>query len=119
MLDRISEIAHSDNYNQEYLSERLANAGLLPMYGFPTLTRELYLKKPDKLPSEVSVSRDIDMALSSFAPGHEIVKDKNNDKCSTFLLDNRVKIYYLHHHYDSAHKSEKVFRNEKSKIKNC
>ena len=76
LLDRISEIAHSDNYNQEYLSERLANAGLLPMYGFPTLTRELYLKKPEKLPSEVSVSRDIDMALSSFAPGHEIVKDK-------------------------------------------
>jgi Lhr-like helicase len=76
LLDRISEVAHSDDYNQEYLSERLANAGLLPMFGFPTLTRELYLKEPDKLPSENAVSRDIDMALSSFAPGHEIVKDK-------------------------------------------
>ena len=76
LLNRISEIARSDEYNQEYLSERLANAGLLPMYGFPTLTRELYLKEPVKLPSEDSVTRDIDMALSSFAPGHEIVKDK-------------------------------------------
>lgn len=76
LLDRISVIARSDDYNQEYLSERLANAGLLPMFGFPTLTRELFLKEPDKLPSEDSVSRDIDMALSSFAPGHEIVKDK-------------------------------------------
>lgn len=76
LLDRISDIAHSDNYNQEYLSERLANAGMLPMFGFPTLTRVLYLKRPNELPSEDTVSRDIDMALSSFTPGHEIVKDK-------------------------------------------
>ncbi len=76
LLDRISEIAVSEDFTQEFLSERLANAGLLPMYGFPTRTRNLYLKKPTKLPSEDVVSRDIDMALSSFAPGHEIVKDK-------------------------------------------
>ena len=31
---------------------------------------------PNKLPAEDIVSRDIDMALNSFAPGHEIVKDK-------------------------------------------
>ncbi len=77
LLDRISEIACDNNkYNQEYLSERLANAGLLPMFGFPTMTRELFLKKPEKLPTEDSISREIDMALNSFAPGHEIVKDK-------------------------------------------
>ena len=76
LLDRISQVASSNDYTQEYLSERLANAGLLPMFGFPTLTRNLFLKEPDKLPAEDVVSRDIDMALSSFAPGHEIVKDK-------------------------------------------
>ena len=76
LLDRISEVACSNEYTQEYLSERLANAGMLPMFGFPTLTRNLYLSEPDKLPAEDVVSRDIDMALSSFAPGHEIVKDK-------------------------------------------
>ena len=61
------------------LSERLANAGLLPMFGFPTRVRNLYLKDPvlqGKLPSIDVVSRDIDMAINSFAPGHEIVKDK-------------------------------------------
>lgn len=76
LLDRISEIATSNDFTQEFVSERLANAGLLPMFGFPTRTRNLYLKQPTKLPSEDVVSRDIDMALSSFAPGHEIVKDK-------------------------------------------
>lgn len=76
LLNRISDVACSSDYTQEYLSERLANAGMLPMFGFPTLTRNLYLKEPEKLPAEDVVSRDIDMALSSFAPGHEIVKDK-------------------------------------------
>lgn len=76
LIDRISDIASSDDYTQDYLSERLANAGLLPMFGFPTRTRNLYLSEPKKLPAEDVVSRDIDMALNSFAPGHEIVKDK-------------------------------------------
>ncbi len=76
LIGRISEIASSDNFTQEYLSERLANAGLLPMFGFPTRTRNLYLSEPKKLPAEDVVSRDIDMALNSFAPSHEIVKDK-------------------------------------------
>lgn len=76
LIDKISTIATSDEYSQNYLSERLANAGLLPMFGFPTRTRNLYLSRPKKLPSEDVVSRDIDMALNSFAPGHEIVKDK-------------------------------------------
>lgn len=75
-IDRISEIVSSDDFTQTYLSERLANAGLLPMFGFPTRTRNLYLSEPKKLPAEDVVSRDIDMALNSFAPGHEIVKDK-------------------------------------------
>ena len=76
LIDRISSIAASADYSQNYLSERLANAGLLPMFGFPTRTRNLYLSMPKKLPAEDVVSRDIDMALNSFAPGHEIVKDK-------------------------------------------
>ena len=76
LVDRISEIARSNEYTQDYLSERLANAGLLPMFGFPTRSRNLYLSYPKKLPAEDVVTRDMDMAINSFAPGHEIVKDK-------------------------------------------
>ena len=75
-IDRISEIAQSKTYTQDFLSERLANAGLLPMFGFPTRTRNLFLSKPKKLPAEEVVNRDMEMAFNSFAPGHEIVKDK-------------------------------------------
>lgn len=76
LVNRITEIAESNEFTQDILSERLANAGMLPMFGFPTRTRNLYLSKPTKLPWDDLVSRDVDMALNSFAPGHEIVKDK-------------------------------------------
>lgn len=92
--DKISEIACSDDYTQEFLSERLANAGLLPMFGFPTRTRNLYLSNPNKLPWEDVVSRDIDMAISTFTPGHEIVKDKK-----VFLA-----VGIVDYQYDNTHK---------------
>lgn len=76
LVKRISAVCESTEFTQDILSERLANAGMLPMFGFPTRTRNLYLSKPDKLPWDDVVSRDVDMALNSFAPGHEIVKDK-------------------------------------------
>lgn len=76
LVDRITDICQSNEFTQDILSERLANAGMLPMFGFPTRTRNLYLSKPNKLPWDDVISRDIDMALNSFAPGHEIVKDK-------------------------------------------
>lgn len=76
LVNRISEVVNSNNFTQSFLSERLANAGLLPMFGYPTRVRNLYLSEPKKLPWNDVVDRDIDMAINSFAPGHEIVKDK-------------------------------------------
>ena len=46
------------------------------MFGFPTRVRLLYEKEPKKLPATDVVDRNIDIAISSFAPGCEIVKDK-------------------------------------------
>lgn len=64
------------NFPQEELSEKLANAGLLPMFGFPTQLRNLYTKYPDKLNTTNIVSRNLGLSISEFAPGSEIVKDK-------------------------------------------
>ncbi len=76
LVERITEIANSTEFTQIDLSERLANGGLLPMFGFPTRSRSLFLSAPKKLPWDDVVVRDAEMALNSFAPGHEIVKDK-------------------------------------------
>ena len=80
LLDRITEIVEDPQFTQDALSERLANAGLLPMFGFPTRVRLLYTNWPDSgypwPPERGLVDREIDIAISQFAPGSETVKDK-------------------------------------------
>ncbi len=81
LIPEISRIAAFDSiYTQDALSERLANAGLLPMFGFPTRIRLLYTRWPllgvPWPPETGTVARDLDVALSQFAPGSQTVKDK-------------------------------------------
>ena len=61
---------------QDALSERLANKGILPMFGFPTRARLLYHKKPYRWPPRHVVDRDLELAVSMFAPGAETVKER-------------------------------------------
>ena len=78
-LEEIDRVAEDPSYTQQYLSERLANAGSLPMFGFPTRVRELYLRMPStarQLRTGGGVDRDLDIAISQFAPGSQTVKDK-------------------------------------------
>jgi ATP-dependent helicase YprA (DUF1998 family) len=65
-----TEAGHPD------LAQRLAEAGVLPMFGFPTRERLLYQTKPRGRVITNSIGRQIDIAISEFAPGSEIVKDK-------------------------------------------
>ena len=60
---------------QADLSERLANAGVLPMFGFPTRVRDLWFR-PDvkQQPKEVS-ERPLGLAVSLFSPGSLVVND--------------------------------------------
>lgn len=65
-------------YSQSELSELLANAGVLPMFGFPTRVRELYGGRPRRrkdLDEQAVTNRSLDMAISAFAPGAQVVKE--------------------------------------------
>jgi len=75
---RISEVAASDQYIQEELSERLATAAVLPMFGFPTRVRALYHRTggSQALEDMVVSDRALDHAIWSFSPGAEVPKDK-------------------------------------------
>ncbi len=79
LVTKVTDIANDDAvYVQSSLSERLANAGLLPMFGFPTRTRYLFHGDPSRSrewPPKETVDRDLDLAISLFAPGAETVKD--------------------------------------------
>ncbi|MGA5121750.1 DEAD/DEAH box helicase [Streptomyces pseudogriseolus] len=77
LLDQVDEVADAAVGHPE-LSQRLAEAGLLPMFGFPTRSRLLYRSIPEKTfpwPPADSVNRDLAVALSKFAPGSETPQD--------------------------------------------
>lgn len=96
-LDRLSGVAAMvqhirtdlipliDQYTQsrplhQALSERLASHGVLPMFGFPTRVRYLYHGGPPRAdtgwpPERGVVDRQLDIAISQFAPGAQTVKD--------------------------------------------
>jgi DEAD/DEAH box helicase domain-containing protein len=80
LVPEIGAIVEDNSYIQEALSERLANAGLLPMFGFPTRVRLLYTSWPSTAdtwpPAGGVIDRNLDLAISQFAPGSETVKDK-------------------------------------------
>jgi DEAD/DEAH box helicase domain-containing protein len=74
---RVTEVVHDAQYIQEELSERLATAGVLPMFGFPTRVRMLYDPSEGKTLDDITVSdRPIDHAIWSFSPGAELPKEK-------------------------------------------
>ena len=77
LINKIDEIAEADHGHGD-LSQRLAEEGLLPMFGFPTSVRYLYTHKPDRAypwPPAGVVDRGLPIAVSQFAPGAETVKD--------------------------------------------
>lgn len=76
LVEEICNCVDSNEYLSNSLSERLANAGHLPMFGFPSNVRYLY-EKPLKSHSEKSsIDREMSIAISTFSPGSQIIKDK-------------------------------------------
>jgi len=73
LANDIQSVVDDPMYTQEHLSERLANAGLLPMFGYPTRIRLLHTKWNHE---NGLVDRNLDIAISSFAPGAQTVKEK-------------------------------------------
>jgi Lhr-like helicase len=73
---QIREVAGREGNPDDDLSQRLAEAGLLPMFGFPSRVRMLYHEKPLRWPPRDVIDRDASVALSVWSPGSEVVKDK-------------------------------------------
>lgn len=78
LVPRVSQVSIDPRFPQDALSECLANAGVLPMFGFPTRTRYLFHDRPTRAypwPPDDTVDRELDIAISQFAPAAETVKD--------------------------------------------
>ena len=77
LVDAIDACVDSDRFIQQELSQRLALAGVLPMFGFPTQVRSLFRSGPANHAEDTVISdRPLDHAVWAFSPGAEIPKDK-------------------------------------------
>jgi DEAD/DEAH box helicase domain-containing protein len=74
----ISAAVKNPAFIQTELSERLATAGLLPMFGFPTTSRNLYsrVNEGSHIENCIISDRPLDYAVWAFSPGAELPKDK-------------------------------------------
>lgn len=75
LFDRVMRTAES-TLGHEDLGQRLAEHGIMPMFGFPTRERKLHTSSGWRRDAREPLSRDMDIAISEFAPGSELVKDK-------------------------------------------
>ncbi len=78
LVGRVTATVTDPRLPQRSLSERLANVGILPMFGFPTRVRYLFHERPGTgygWPPDGVVDRELDIAISQFAPSSETVKD--------------------------------------------
>jgi hypothetical protein len=71
-----AKIGRSINqYNNFQLIEFLARGNVLPKYGFPVDTAELYQTYNTTSDKKLTLIRDLQMAIAEYAPGAEIVAD--------------------------------------------
>lgn len=85
LMADVDEAVANELLTQDALSERLANAGVLPMFGFPTTVRPLYGGEPrQKLDEVVITDRPLRVAVSAFAPGAIVTKDGQDHRVVGF-----------------------------------
>jgi Lhr-like helicase len=77
LITVVDAVANDPMLPDRSLSKRLAYRGILPLFGFPTRVRFLFHDTPTvrPWPPENTVDRDLDIAISQFAPSAETVKD--------------------------------------------
>lgn len=81
LYDAIKAKLGSDEFVEPDLAHRLAECGILPMYGMPTRVRPLFYAKDRKNNRSFhAITRDLDLAVSEFCPGAERTKDKRTYK---------------------------------------
>jgi len=72
--DLIDDVVANHEIIGEGLAEQLAEGAVLPMYGMPSRTRYLYHRLGRG--KESVIDRDLELAITEFAPGAQKTKDK-------------------------------------------
>ena len=86
LIDRMQEIIENQEISTVDISEKLAEGGILPMFGMPTSVKNLYhgFTKNHKIQT---IDRPQAMAIYEFAPGTQKTKDKSIHQSIGFTSD--------------------------------
>lgn len=80
VLADFDRVAFREAAVEKGMAQALAEDGKLPMYGMPTLVRNLYTRvHVDKRAARAhfsSIDRDLELAIQEFAPGQVLIQDK-------------------------------------------
>ena len=74
--DRVGEACRSSVFTAKTLAARMAEAGILPMFGMPTTVKPLYFDLDRTNEKAMALDRQADQAVADFAPGSERTWDK-------------------------------------------
>lgn len=74
LMNRIDACTQNPELVGDGVAERLAEGAVLPMFGMPSRVRNLYHGVRSR--TVFSVDRDLDLAITEFAPGSQKTKDK-------------------------------------------
>lgn len=74
LLDTMNRCVENPELSGAGLAERLAEGAVLPMFGMPSRVRLLYHGLRSQEP--LTIDRDLDLAITEFAPGSQKTKDK-------------------------------------------
>ncbi|SIS41203.1 DEAD/DEAH box helicase [Neptunomonas antarctica] len=79
LIDRLELISKNEQDQTRGFANALADAGVLPMYGMPTMVRNLHFSLPKgegRSPEAKTLDRSIEQAITDYAPGAERIWDK-------------------------------------------
>jgi hypothetical protein len=75
LIRKSQNVIDNDEISSDDISEKLAEGGMLPMFGMPTTVKNLYHGINNKF-EPLLIDRDQAMAIYEFAPGAQKTKDK-------------------------------------------
>lgn len=77
-MAKVNQVIENDEISTIDISEKLAEGGVLPMFGMPTSVRNLYheITYDGRDYSLKSIDRNTDLAIYEFSPGAQKTKDK-------------------------------------------
>lgn len=74
--NRVGEACRNPVFTSTTLAARLAEAGILPMFGMPTTVKSLYFDLDRASGEAMALDRQADQAVADFSPGSERTWDK-------------------------------------------